>query len=173
MMYTGEKLLFDFTSPEESHRWRIVNDVVMGGLSQSVLQVTLEKTGLFEGTVSLENQGGFASAWTGPKDFDLGDFEGLLARLKGDGKLYKVKLKTELHMGGMAYETSIETRPGAWIVARLPFAAFVPTFRGSLLSHAEPLDSSQIKQIGFMISDKQVGAFRLEIEWVKAYRAVP
>ena len=32
-----------------------------------------------------------------------------------------------------------------------------------------PLDPKEIKQLGFMISDKQVGNFRLEIDWIGVY----
>jgi hypothetical protein len=33
-----------------------------------------------------------------------------------------------------------------------------------------PLSSEKIQQLGFLIGDKQTGRFRLEIDWIKAYK---
>ena len=54
------KVLVNFTE-EEDVRWRIVNDGVMGGLSSSDLELTKDRTAIFSGFVSLDNNGGFAS----------------------------------------------------------------------------------------------------------------
>ena len=52
--------MIDFTKPEPMMACWTVNDGVMGGISQSKL--SQDKLGmLFEGHVSLENNGGFAS----------------------------------------------------------------------------------------------------------------
>ena len=36
-----------------------------------------------------------------------------------------------------------------------------------------PVEPSQINGLGLMLSDKQAGPFRLEIEWVKVAREQP
>ena len=41
--------------------WGIVNDGVMGGISQSNIYLNEENNIIFAGNVSLENNGGFAS----------------------------------------------------------------------------------------------------------------
>jgi hypothetical protein len=57
-----EKMIIDFSSGDEYGRWEIINDLVMGGLSESSVSVTgLKTTALFQGTLSLENYGGFSS----------------------------------------------------------------------------------------------------------------
>ena len=53
--------LFDFSENSESNRWQVVNDGVMGGLSQATFKVGENGTALFTGRVSLENNGGFSS----------------------------------------------------------------------------------------------------------------
>jgi monofunctional biosynthetic peptidoglycan transglycosylase len=53
---------------------------------------------------------------------------------------------------------------------RVPFSEFVPVFRGRILSDVSPISPEQIQQIGFRISDKQAGKFRIEIDWIKAYK---
>ena len=49
----------------------------------------------------------------------------------------------------------------------------MPTFRGHRLRNAPPLDSAQIRQIGFTIADKQAGPFQLETDRISAYKSAP
>ena len=53
-------LLFDFSASPNWNVWEIENDVVMGGNSSSKLERSVEGNAVFKGTVSLENNGGFA-----------------------------------------------------------------------------------------------------------------
>ena len=43
------KLIFDFSSPGEEKRWEIMTDEVMGGISQSQMFTTSNKTAIFVG----------------------------------------------------------------------------------------------------------------------------
>jgi monofunctional biosynthetic peptidoglycan transglycosylase len=168
-----EVLLHDFRGQDEAARWRKVNDVVMGGLSQSEMVFTSRDTAIFRGRVSLENYGGFASVRTTPQDYDVGGDEGLVVRVKGDGHRFRLRLRTNDRFDGPAYQVDFDTVADAWITVRAPFSAFVPTFRGRPLRDAPPLDSAQIRQIGFLIADKQAGPFQLEIDWISAYKDTP
>lgn len=164
-----EKTVIDFHSPGEQDNWETINDVVMGGVSESRVSVTENKTALFQGVVSLENYGGFSSMRTHPGEFDLSGYHGLIARVKGDGKDYRLRLRTDNSHDGIAYQAYFSTEKDTWITARLSFDAFIPVFRGRVIEDAPELNVSGIRRIGFMISDKQAGPFRLEIEWIKAY----
>jgi NADH dehydrogenase [ubiquinone] 1 alpha subcomplex assembly factor 1 len=164
-----EKTIVDFSSPAEQDRWEIINDAVMGGLSESRVSITDQKTALFAGVVSLENEGGFSSMRTYPGEFDLAGYKGLIVRVKGDGKNYRLRLRTDDAYEGVAYQAHFSTERDVWITARLPFEVFIPVFRGREVEDAPPLDLSGIQRIGFMIADKQAGPFRIEVEWVKAY----
>ena len=56
---------FDIINPEKNigmSNWNIVNDDVMGGISKSYLSVNDENNLIFNGYLSLENNGGFASS---------------------------------------------------------------------------------------------------------------
>ena len=53
--------LFDFTGANAAKEWQAVNDGVMGGVSAGKFKITDEKTMEFFGTLSLANNGGFAS----------------------------------------------------------------------------------------------------------------
>ena len=70
----------------------IVNDGVMGGVSQSGLRHDPQGM-IFEGQVSLENNGGFASMRS-PARFER-ETQVLELTTRGDGKRYKLILRTE------------------------------------------------------------------------------
>ncbi|MBP1721775.1 MAG: NADH:ubiquinone oxidoreductase, partial [Deltaproteobacteria bacterium] len=61
------------------------------------------------------------------------------------------------------------TKNGEWLTIDAPFSSFVPKFMGQTTS-APPVDTAKIKSFGFLIADKQEGPFRLEIDWIGAYR---
>ena len=82
---------------EEWKNWAVVNDGVMGGLSQSRAVISNHGTLMFTGVVSLANNGGFASIRHGAESFDLGRGEGILVRVSGDGKKYEFKIP-EIHV---------------------------------------------------------------------------
>ena len=163
------RIILSFAADEVS-QWVKVNDSVMGGISQSEIRFTAENTALFEGTVSLENYGGFASVRTHPRPHQLGGYDGLTLRVRGDGKRYKLRLRTIASFDGIAYQSDFDTQPGVWITLQVPFAAFVPVYRGRTLADVPALNPAEIQQIGFLIADKQQGLFRLEIDWIKAYK---
>jgi hypothetical protein len=166
-MEPAGKLVVDFARAQPSS-WRAVNDGVMGGLSQSQLRGNDAGTAVFTGVVSLENNGGFASVRTLLEEVDLSECDGLAVRVRGDGKRYRLRLRNVDRFDGIAYQATFDTASDVWQVVEIPFASFLPTYRGHMPRDAPPLDISKIRQIGFMIADKQEGGFRLEIAWVRA-----
>lgn len=164
----NEKMLIDFSLPHEAKGWEIVNDEVMGGISRSTTMIK-DKTAIFQGSLSLENYGGFASVRTLPRDFNLHGYHGLILHVRGDGKRYRLRLRTDDEHDGIAYQAIFTTEPGIWLTVSLPFRIFVPVFRGKIVPDAQPLNPDKIRRVGFMIADKQEGKFRIEIAWVKAF----
>ena len=166
---TGRPVV-DFARTQVSS-WQAVNDGVMGGLSQSQLSGTDAGTAIFMGVVSLENNGGFASVRMSLDEADLSEYDELAVRVLGDGKRYRLRLRSEDRSDAVAYQATFDTAGDVWQVAEIPFASFLPTYRGRTPRDAPPLDISKIRQIGFMIADKQEGRFRLEIAWVQTRKA--
>jgi len=169
-METAERIVIDFNHTDERDNWRIINDDVMGGISQSEIIFNDTGTATFQGKISLENNGGFASTRSKPHSYRLGSYTGLHVRIQGDGKDYQLRVRTDTGFDGISYRYRFATQPETWMSIRVPFSEFVPTFRGRILSNVPPITPDQIQQIGFLISDKQAGKFRLEIDWVKAYK---
>lgn len=162
--------IYSFDDPEEIGHWVSVNDNVMGGLSEGVASVTVDSCLLFSGTISLENNGGFASIRTLPKDFNLGDFRGVRIKVKGDGRAYQFRIRTDGEYDGIAFKHEFSTIPGEWLEIDLPFSSFLPSFRGRILQDVKPLLPTDIKQMGFLITDKAAGSFRLTIDEISAFR---
>jgi monofunctional biosynthetic peptidoglycan transglycosylase len=164
-----EKLLYDFSDPDAAAGWTAINDVVMGGVSSGGMQTTEDGTVVFEGRVSLENNGGFASIRSRSQGWDLSAYSGIVMRFRGDGRHYKLNLKTDSSFDGIMYRLPFETREGEWQMLRFPFAEFEASFRGRPVPEAPPLDPARIASIGVLISDKQAGPFHLEIARIAAY----
>lgn len=155
--------------PAKWNEWMVVNDGVMGGISQSRVEVTSRDTMLFIGHVSLENNGGFASIRHNVEPFDVRRGAGILLRVRGDGKNYQLRLRTSDRFDGMAYKADFKTRHGEWQEFRLPWNVFTATFRGRTIKGAPVLQPQNIRQVGFLIADNQEGAFQLEIESLASF----
>lgn len=150
--------------------WTTVNDPVMGGLSTS--QVTFGNGGLvFAGSISLENNGGFASARS-PQDPDIGrraaGAKSLRMRAVGDGKTYLLKVGTAGQP--WSYVQRFATEAAVDRIYDLPVADFRAV--GMRLDPApdapQTLDPSRISQIAFYILHKQEGPFELTVSGVAA-----
>ncbi|MCL4179448.1 MAG: CIA30 family protein [Verrucomicrobia bacterium] len=160
------KVLFDFSQVTHAPVWQIVNDDVMGGVSSSRFQI-VNGAAVFQGEVSLENNGGFASVRTLPARHDLSGSDAFLLRVRGDGRRYKFTVRMSPRFDSAVYQMEFQTTTGEWMEHRLPLEDFVPTWRGRVLSGEPPLDPARIASVGFLISDKQQGPFRLEIGWIR------
>ena len=88
VMETAERTLIDFNNTAEKENWQIINDDVMGGVSQSEIIFNDTGTATSQGRISLENNGGFASTRSKSHSYRIGGYIGLDLRIKGDGKDY-------------------------------------------------------------------------------------
>ena len=163
------KLLLNFRDINDSGRWMVVNDGVMGGVSRSTVNLHNDGYLIFAGNVSTDYGGGFASIRTDYKNWGIGKHEGLILRVKGDGKTYQFRCRLGNNMNQIAYRHYFQTNNDKWQEIILPFKEFLPTYRGRVLNNFAVLDPNQIKHLGVMISDKQVGDFKLEIDWIGVY----
>jgi monofunctional biosynthetic peptidoglycan transglycosylase len=162
------RVVFAFKGDGDSGRWMIVNDGVMGGLSSSRMVLTENDTAVFEGDVSLENNGGFASVLSRPAPMPTAGTSRLVVRLRGDGRDYQLRIRTSDGFDGIAYRWDFTTRADEWVTLEAPYGDFVPTFRGLVLRDVPPIDPAVIRQLGFLIADKVEGPFRLEVDWIMA-----
>lgn len=123
---------------------------------------------VFEGEVSLENNGGFASVRASELELGCADTVGYVLTVWGDGHTYKLNLRTDSGFDGVNYQAVFTPAPGLWTQTVLPLVAFEPSFRGRTVQGAPPLQPEMVRQVGLMISDKQAGEFRLMVKTVEA-----
>ena len=169
-MEQDETTLFDFEASADLENWLVVDDGVMGGRSRGEIIPGAKGTALFQGTLSLENNGGFSSVRTVLLSVNLSGYDAIETRVRGDGRTYQFRVRIDERFDGIAYRYDFDTPIDEWITVRLPLREFVPVFRGRVLADAPPLAAGQIRQIGFLLADGQNGPFRLEIDWIKSLR---
>lgn len=168
------KVLFDFSSGDLS-KWSTIQDTVMGGRSTGALARTDKGALSFTGTISLENNGGFASfrsARFAEGEFDLAGSAGLEVRVKGDGRsyIYSCDMRGVPIFGG-GYWQEFSTVAGEWLTIRLPWNEFVPTNFGRKMAGQPAMDSARLATMGVYLYDKKSGDFELEVDSISAYWA--
>lgn len=161
-----EGILFKFDTPDAAKAWQAVNDGVMGGRSVGRFRINDDKKMEFFGTLSLENNGGFASVRARRAKLGLEKGDVIVVRVRGDGREYNFNLYAQSNLGGYSYRQSFATKQGEWIEVELPVDKSVATWRGSVFPN-EKLDPSKVTGLGFLLGDKKAGPFKLEVEWIK------
>lgn len=171
--------------------WGALDDVVMGGVSQSTLVIDPKGgengglTGIFKGNVSTANNGGFTSVRT--KNFsvpeDLSAYDGLELRVKGDGRRYKLIVRTSSDWDTVGYTAGFDTVEGQWQSIKLPFTSLRPVFRARTVSDAPPFDPHNIVSLQLMFSKFEYdgklnptfveGPFQLPLSTILAYIQEP
>ena len=163
--------LFDFTGADPAKEWQNVNDGVMGGVSEGKFKITDTKTMEFLGTLSLANNGGFASVRTKAKKLGLEKGDTLVAKVKGDGREYHMNLSVPTFQIAYNYRAVFQTKKDEWIEVKLPLDKFEATSFGQVVKNAGQVKPTSVNGLGFMLSDKKAGPFKMEVESIKVERA--
>ena len=156
------RIMFKFDNPEAAKPWQTVNDGVMGGRSSDRFKINEEENMEFFGTLSLENNGGFASVRARGISLGLKKGDSIVARVRGDGREYNF----DLYAQRLSFRQSFKTKKGEWVEVTLPLDNLVATWRGRVFPN-EKLDPSEVNGLGILLGDKKAGPFKLEIEWIK------
>lgn len=164
-----------FQSKSSVDQWMSIGDRVMGGLSHGRLCFDERGFAVFEGDVSLENAGGFASVRRADLPLGLAATTGDRLTVRGDGKQYKLNLGLDRTFDSIQYQAVFKvdkagqgqnTAQQAWHDIELPLSCFEPRFRGRFVSGQPPLDPERVCHVGLMVADRQAGPFRLEIRQI-------
>ncbi len=165
--------LFAFSSSAAQAEWQAVNDDVMGGMSGGRFRITDRKTMEFRGTLSLENNGGFASVRSRPRMLGLQAGDTLAARVRGDGREYQMNLYTPTRRRAFSYRAPVLTRTNEWTEVRIPLDRFEATSFGEVLNGAGPVDPDRVTSVGFLLADGKPGPFLMEVAWIRVLRESP
>jgi len=148
-----------------AERWHVINDRVMGGVSRSEVR-THQPSLLFRGELSLENNGGFASARCRFHQ-DFGGISGFRLELRGDGRSYQFRLRESEMSETIAWRADFKT-DGTRQLIDLPLSGFRPVIRGRRVQPESDLEPAKISLLGFMLADRKPGEFELEVYSIEA-----
>jgi len=147
--------------------WYVVNDNVMGGVSQGGWMASDEGFGVFAGRLSMRNNGGFSSVRTRVPTASLAGYDGIEMRVRGDGRRYAMLASMDNSQGSWQYAF---TAPEEWETVRVPFEQMALSIRGWRPNSYPPINGRRVQTLGFIISDKDERPFRMEIDWMRGYR---
>ena len=158
------QVIFDFDKKADLSNWMVVNDVVMGGRSDSSFGFDPDGNGLFSGEVSLENNGGFASVRYRFPKMQVKDYTKIRIRCKGDGKRYQFRVKDDSDHN-YTYIQHFETS-GEWETIEIQLNSLYPNFRGRKLDMPN-FQGEYIEEIGILIANKTAEGFELRIDKIE------
>ena len=159
-----DSTLINFERESSLQSWYLVDDVVMGGRSNSQFYINDKGYGEFSGMVSLENNGGFSSLRHAFSEKDISSFTTFSLRLKGDGKAYQFRVKSDRSQR-YSYTYTFETN-GDWEWVDIPIKDMVPTWRGRQLDYPN-FPGQSLEEIGILIGNNKPEKFKLEIDEIR------
>ena len=160
----SQLMIFNFDESANINKWRIVDDVVMGGVSNSKVYLDKDGNGVFSGHVSLDNNGGFSSVRYQLNTLDISSYSKFIIRIKADAKNYQFRVKSNLNeYHSYKYEFITD---GSWQTIEIPFNELKATFRGRMLN-IPSFSNNFLEEIGFLIANKMEEDFELKIDYIK------
>lgn len=155
------KVIFDFNKKSDLQDWIIVDDVVMGGESLSTFKLNDDGYGIFEGNISIDNNGGFSSLRYRFLKKTIKAYTQVKIRLRGDGKKYQFRVKSS----SADYFSFIAPflTSGEWQEIVIPLEDMYPSFRGRRLNQPN-FSSDYIEELAFLIGNKKSESFKLLID---------
>lgn len=165
-----DPLLFDFGFGKDFGKWSIVNDGVMGGLSQSKARLDADAL-LFTGNVSLQNNGGFVSLRSPMGKYDLSAYNYCEIRFRSDtSRKFEILIEKDTPFYLPKFRAKFGAGSKDWETITIPLRDFEISKMGSTIQQGiDPVRLQDIQRIGFILADKQEGSFQLWIDYLKFY----
>jgi hypothetical protein len=157
-------IIYDFNKASANNDWKIIDDGVMGGLSQGKFLIDSDGNGVFQGTISLENNGGFSSVRYQFDKINTNKESKIVIHLKGDGKQYQFRIKDK-YDSYYSYITTFDTS-GEWETIEIKLADLYPSFRGQKLNLPN-FQSDSLEEIVFLIGNKKNESFKLILDQIE------
>ena len=165
-MITQNPVSFDFGNEKAGQDWRIINDGVMGGRSQS--SVDYQEDGIvFSGKISLENRGGFSSFRSPFGKYPLGYAQSVEIRYRSTGQGCYLILEDEEPFYLPHYRYFLPVTNGEWKTVTISLESFQQYRLSDKTGKRLSSDTKdKIIRIGFIVANKKEGAFELECDYL-------
>lgn len=155
------KTIIKCSTLSSTDNWIVSDDIVMGGKSSSSFSIDPLGNGVFQGEVSLQNNGGFSSVQYRFDSISVVAYNHVCIKIKGDGKKYQFRIKAstaDAHSYIHLFETS-----GEWQEICIPLNDMYPTFRGRKVAIAN-FNQNYIEAFTFLIGNKREEHFTLLVD---------
>lgn len=157
----------DFGKKTGGQDWNVVNDGVMGGMSNSTAELTSSSL-LFKGSISLENNGGFASIRSKKSSIDLSEFTTVKIKYKSSGRNFDLRLAVSELYYKPNYKHQFGSTTGEWEIAELKLSNFKQYTMGQISgANISEKELKNVLRIGIILSDKKEGPFKIEIDYIE------
>ncbi|MBC8756031.1 CIA30 family protein [Kordia sp. YSTF-M3] len=157
----------DFGKYKDGDLWRITDDGVMGGLSKGDYRFSDDGV-VFDGTVSLENNGGFSSYKSRFKKTDLSSYTKVIIRYRSKNYIMGFTFEMDKRWYVPYYKVSLKPTDWKWVEAEIAFSEFdrynIGSKRPGRLTQEE---LKKILRVGFTSNEKRAGDFKIEIDYIK------
>lgn len=161
---TPSQVIFDFIKDSDIQNWVILDDVVMGGKSSGTFKLNADGFGVFEGNISLDNNGGFSSLRYRFEKMPIKDYTKIILKLRGDGKKYQFRIKSN---SGDSYSYILPfSTSGQWQEIVISLKDMYPSFRGRRLDQPN-FNHDYIEEIAFLIGNKKKEQFELLLDKIQ------
>lgn len=157
----------DFGKYKDGKSWEITNDGVMGGLSKGDYRFTDDGV-VFDGTVSLENNGGFSSYKSSFAKMDLSSYTKVIIRYRSKEYTIGFTLEMDKRWYVPYYKVSLKPTNWKWVEEEIAFSEF-ERFNIGRKKDGTPTQEElkSILRIGFITDEKRAATFKIEIDYIK------
>jgi len=166
MTVSTTPLTIDFGNEKDGSNWYITNDGVMGGLSEGKAKILEDKL-VFDGTVSLENNGGFTKVDCRYEKMDLSQFSKVKIRAKGSGHVAGFRLDINLRYYLPNYKFMLEPTE-KWEEYEFQLSELMEYQMGKQTGSSIGNEQlANIIRVGFIMSNKTDGPFKWEFDYIR------
>jgi hypothetical protein len=159
-------MLIDFGQSKDTS-WYSVNDTVMGGRSSGTTNYKKDIL-VFEGSVSFENNGGFASVRSPYEAKDLSEFSEVVIRYRCQGQSLNFSLERHQQWYLPNYKVVLPETDMVWKTKICPLNSFEEYRVGRPTGKAiTPEVLKRVIRFGIMTNDKKEGPFSAEIDYIR------
>jgi hypothetical protein len=166
LFMTSDSLFIDF-GQTKTNSWMAVNDGVMGG--RSIGSVKYDQNALcMEGSISFENNGGFASTRSPYATRDLSGWSTVTIRYRCEGQSLGFVLNHYRQWYLPRYKVILPDTEMEWMEVTYNLEDFREYKIGQLTGRSiDQTKLSEIIRFGFITNDKKEGSFRAEIDFIE------
>lgn len=166
LLLDSDKMVIDFGTNGNNTDWYTLNDGVMGGLSDGILKKTTNSV-VFLGTVSLENNGGFASIRSAYDRYKMSKFNQVEIRYRSKGYDFAMTLELYRQFYRPYFKYNLPDTQNKWVVRQISLDEFKAFSLGRYLGYElKEENKNNIIRMGFISNEKRAGPYMIEIDYL-------